>query len=308
MIFVDKFKSLDTMYTLKNDILKIDVNKNGAELCKINGIKNNLDFMWNANPDVWGSYAPNLFPIIGALKEDTYLFENKLYKLPKHGFVRHNQQIEFYEQTKNSLIFKLSHNNNSLKVYPFKFEFYIEFKLIDSTIEVCHTVNNIDNKPIYFSVGGHPAFKCPVFENESYDDYSLEFEHIENSKTHLININNGLISSKTKRVFENSKVLPLKHDLFNDDALIFKDLKSKKVTLKSALNGDILSVHYNDFPYLGIWAKPNGNFVCIEPWLGIADSAYTNQNFSEKEGILTLEADKTFKASYHIEIHKSHLV
>jgi galactose mutarotase-like enzyme len=308
MIFVDKFKSLDTMYSLKNDILKIDVNKIGAELCKINGIKNNIDFMWNANPDVWGSYAPNLFPIIGALKEDTYLFENNPYKLPKHGFVRHNKHIELYEQTENSLIFKLSHNENSLKVYPFKFEFYIAFKLTDNIIEVSHTVKNIDNKPIYFSVGGHPAFKCPVFENESYDDYSLEFEHIEDSKTHLINMNNGLISSKTKHVFENTKVLSLKHDLFNDDALIFKDLKSKKVTLKSALNGDILSVRYDDFPYLGIWAKPNGNYICIEPWLGIADSEDTNQNFTEKEGILRLGAGKTFNTSYHIEIHNSHLV
>jgi galactose mutarotase-like enzyme len=161
---------------------------------------------------------------------------------------------------------------------------------------------------MYFSLGGHPAFKCPVHENENYDDYILEFEHTETSKTHLINMENGLISSKTKSVFNDSNSIPLKHDLFNEDALIFKDLKSKKVTLKSNKNGDILSVSYHDFPYLGIWAKPNGNYVCIEPWLGIADSETTNQNFKEKEGILTLDANKTFKAAYNIEIHNSHLV
>ncbi len=296
------------MHTLQNDKLKISIKKTGAELCKITSIKNNTDFMWHADPDVWGSYAPNLFPIIGALKDDTYVFENEKYELPKHGFVRHNEDVILHEQTKNSLTFKLVSNDTLFTNYPFKFEFYITYTLTDNTIAVTHTVKNTDNKTMYFSVGGHPAFKCPVFENEAYDDYSLEFEHPENSRTHLINMENGLISSKSKPVFNNSNTIPLKHDLFNEDALILKDLKSKSVTLKSSKSGAILSVNYQDFPYLGIWAKPNGNYVCIEPWLGIADSETTNQNLKEKEGIIALDANKTFKATYNIEIHNSHLV
>lgn len=296
------------MYTLQNDKLKITVKKTGAELCSIASIKNKTEFMWDANPDIWGSYAPNLFPIIGALKDNTYIFEDKKYTLPKHGFVRNNNDVELHEQTENSLTFKLISNESLQKVYPFKFEFYMTYTLKNNIIEVIHTIKNLDSKTMYFSVGGHPAFKCPVYENENYDDYILKFEHTETSKTYLINMENGLISSKTKSVFNDSKSIHLKHDLFNEDALIFKDLKSKKVTLKSNKNGDILSVSYHDFPYLGIWAKPNGNYVCIEPWLGIADSETTNQNFKEKEGILTLDANKTFKAAYNIEIHNSHLV
>lgn len=296
------------MYTLKNDILEIAVNKVGAELCKITGIKNQIDFMWNANPHVWGSYAPNLFPIIGALKNDTYIFNNLHYKLPKHGFVRHNEAIELFKKTENSLVFKLTYSEDSLKVYPFKFELLIAFTLTDNNIEIKHTVKNLDDETLYFSLGGHPAFKCPVFKNEVYEDYALEFEHPENSKTHLINMENGLISANTKPVFNNSRSLALTHNLFNDDALIFKDLKSKKVTLKSASNGDILSVTYNDFPYLGIWAKPNGDYVCIEPWLGIADNETTNQKLETKEGILKLAAKSTFNASYIIEINKTHLL
>ncbi len=119
---------------------------------------------------------------------------------------------------------------------------------------------------------------------------------------------NGLISSKTEAVFNNSNKLPLTHDLFNRDALVFKDLKSRKVTIKSCKNGAILSMDYNDFPYLGIWAKPSGNYVCIEPWLGIADNETTNQNLKYKEGILCLASNNTFKATYNIEIHNNHLV
>ena len=296
------------MFTLESKKLKIAVKKTGAELFKITSIKDDIDFMWDANPEVWGSYAPNLFPIIGALKDDTYLFENQKYTLSKHGFIRNNDKVTLQEQSQNSLTFKLSYDEDSLKIYPFKFEFLITYQLIDNIITITHTIKNYDDKTMYFSLGGHPAFKCPVYNNETYSDYYLEFEHTENSETHLINLKNGLISNKTKPVFNNSNSLTLKHDLFNEDALIFKDLKSKKVTLKSKSHGAILSFSYKDFPYLGIWAKPEGDYVCIEPWLGIADSEYTNQNLKEKEGILTLMPQQTFKASYSIEIHNSHLI
>ena len=297
-----------TMYTLQNELLKIAVKKTGAELCKITGIKHNTNFMWDGNPDVWSGIAPNLFPIIGALKNDTYLFEGKTYTLPKHGFIRHNTNLEVVEQTNKTLTFKLTYSEELLKIYPFKFEFYISYILTENTLEIKHTIKNIDTTPLYFSLGGHPAFKCPVFENETYEDYFLEFEHSENSKTHCINMADGLISSKTKPVFDNTNILPLKHNLFNEDALVFKDLKSRSVCLKSKLQGDILTVSYPDFPYLGIWAKPTGDYVCIEPWLGIADHENTNQNFITKEGVLKLEAGKTFVASYSVSIGKAHLI
>ncbi|TGV00414.1 aldose 1-epimerase family protein [Flavivirga rizhaonensis] len=295
------------MYTLENEKLKIAVKKTGAELCKITSVKKDIDFMWDANPKVWGSYAPNLFPIIGALKDGAYFFENNIYNLPKHGLVRNNDKLVLQEQNQNFLTFKLNYDKDSLKIYPFKFEFLITYQLIDNILTITHTINNLDDKTMYFSLGGHPAFKCPVFNNEAYNDYYLEFEYTESSKTHLINMKNGLISDKTKPVFNKSNTLALKHDLFNEDALIFKDLKSKRVTLKSKSHGSILTVSYEDFPYLGIWAKPDGDYVCIEPWLGIADNESTNQNLKEKEGILTLMPKKTFIASYSIEIHNIHL-
>lgn len=295
------------MYSIENNKLKISVKKTGAELCEISSVKNHTDFMWHANPDVWGSFAPNLFPVIGNLKNGGYILDNKTYTLPKHGFIRNNKAVQLLEQTPESLTFGLSYSEDLLKIYPFKFEFSIRYVLKENSVKVIHTVKNLDTKTMYFSLGGHPAFKCPVYKNENYSDYFLEFEHNETSKTHLINTENGLISPTTKPVFNNSNILNLKHELFNDDALIFKDLASRKVALKSKNKGTILSFEYNDFPYLGIWAKPNGNYVCIEPWLGIADNENTNQNIKTKEGILTLDAEKTFKASYTIEIDESQL-
>ncbi len=296
------------MFSIKNDLLSISVKKTGAELCKITSEKHATEFMWNANPDVWSGFAPNLFPIIGALKNNSYFFNNKKYSLPKHGFLRNNSNFTIHKVTENNLSFKLSYDEELLKIYPFKFEFYISYTLNGSTIEVSHTVKNLDDKTMYFSLGGHPAFKCPVFNDEDYSDYFLEFEHSEASKRHLINLDSGLANGKTRPVFNQSNILPLNHDMFHEDAFIFKDLKSKTVFLKSKKHGTILSFSYDDFPYLGIWAKPTGNYVCIEPWLGIADNENTDQDFTTKEGILSLTPKDHFSASYTIEIHNSHLV
>jgi galactose mutarotase-like enzyme len=295
-------------YTLQNNKLKIAVKEVGAELCQISSVQNVNEFMWDASPDVWANHAPNLFPIIGALKNDSFIFEGDTYNLVKHGFIRYNEDVKLLEQTKDSLTFKLKYNESTLKSYPFKFEFLITYKLTDNRIEIIHTVKNLDTKTMYFSVGGHPAFACPVYNNEAYDDYFLEFEHIENSERHLINMGNGLISSNTQPVFNHSNKIRLTHDLFNEDALVFKDLTSRKVTLKSDTYGAILTVSFNDFPYLGIWAKPTGDYVCIEPWLGIADHENTNQDLKTKEGILSLPANETFSAAYSIEIHNNPLV
>ncbi|KJD36307.1 aldose epimerase [Tamlana sedimentorum] len=296
------------MHTLKNDKLKIAIKNIGAELCEISSVKHNTQFMWDANPDVWGSFAPNLFPVIGALKNGSLTFEGETYNTPRHGFIRHSKDITLYNKTDNSLTFKLKSNAELLKIYPFKFEFLITFTLTDNTLNVSHTVKNTDTKTMYFSLGGHPAFKCPVFENEAYDDYFLEFEHKENSSRYLIELGSGLILNETEPVFNNDNILPLKHELFDVDALVFKDLKSRKISINSKNNGKVLTVSYPKFNYMGIWAKPNGDYVCIEPWLGIADNVNASGNLKEKEGILSLEAGSAFEASYSIEIEDKHLV
>jgi galactose mutarotase-like enzyme len=100
--------------------------------------------------------------------------------------------------------------------------------------------------------------------------------------------------------------LPLRNDLFDNDALIFKTLKSRKVSLKSHPSNQILTVDYQDFNYLGIWAKPNAPFVCIEPWLGIADHENTDGDFLKKDGLIALPKGEIFIADYSIEIGYSH--
>lgn len=296
------------MYSLKNNLLKINIKKLGAELCNITSVRNNTEFLWQANPYIWGSHAPNLFPIIGSMKDDSYIYNNKTYHMPKHGFVRHNDNFTVENQTDSSIRFQLISNDELFTYYPFLFEFTITYTLSENRLTINHSVKNLDTKPLYFSIGGHPAFNCPLFQNENYTDYYLEFDKTEHSESYILNMENGLLTNKTKPAFADGNKINLRPDLFNEDALIFKDLKSKNVSLNHKTKGKILSVSFENFKQLGIWAKPNAPYVCIEPWLGIADNEATNQNIETKEGILKLETESEFKASYSIEITQSHLV
>lgn len=289
------------MQRLENEKFRIAVQTLGAELCQIQSKSTGKDYMWNADPAVWGSYAPVLFPAIGAIKDGFVLIKGKAYKVPRHGFVRNNPNVKLVAKTENSLTFGLTYSEQTLEIYPYPFEFLITYTLEENKITVDHKVVNHSDEPMLFSLGAHPAFKCPVNEGELYDDYYLEFEKIETAPTWLLE-KDGLVGKKTKPVLENTNVLPLTPHLFDNDALIFKNLASQSVSLKSKTSSQVVHVSYAGFPYLGIWAKPNAHFVCIEPWLGIADNADSGHNFETKEGILSLAARKTFNASYSIEI------
>jgi galactose mutarotase-like enzyme len=285
----------------RNTELEIAVRRPGAELFSIKSLKSGIEYMWGQDPAVWNSTAPNLFPIVGGLRDNTFLWKGEKYILQKHGFIRENSAVLLTGITADSLTFGMASSKETLKIYPFEFDFSIKFALEGTKIKVIHTVTNPGNSTIYFSVGGHPGFKCPIHADEKYDDYYLEFDVNENSSTWLLH-ENGTVLDQTAPVFSNSKIIPLTHELFSKDALIFKDLKSRKVTLRSRKSKQALSVSFDDFPYLGIWAKTNGNYVCIEPWCGIADKFDTDQRLETKEGIVQLAAGAVFEVAYVIEI------
>ena len=287
----------------KNSKIEIAVRQPGAELSSIKSLKSGIEYMWGCDPLIWNSTAPILFPIVGGLKDDSYILNGEKYSLKKHGFIRDNPQLQLTGITTDSLTFGMSSNKDTRKIYPFDFEFSIHFILEGSKVRVIHQITNTGNAVLYFSLGGHPGFKCPVHSWENYEDYYLEFETPENSSTWLLHENGTLLDEKAP-VFNNSNIIPLTHELFSKDALIFKDLKSRKVTLRSKKSEQTLSVSFEDFPYLGIWAKTNGDFVCIEPWLGIADKWDTDQHFENKEGVLQLAAGELFEAEYIVEIQE----
>lgn len=288
-------------HKLVSSDLSIEVNEIGMELCSIKSNLSQTEYIWQADPTIWKGSAPVLFPIIGALKNGYTLINGKEYSMPKHGLVRNSTKPKLIEKSESSLKFRLTWDHESLQNYPFKFELDMVFRLEGKTLTIEHIVTNLGNEIMPYSIGAHPAFNCPLVGGEEYEDYSLEFEQKETDFTWMVEPN-GLIGLDQKLVLDNTKTLPLNKHLFDDDALIFKGLKSREVKLCHKSKGAILSVKFDDFDYLGIWAKPGAPFVCIEPWLGIGDSSDSNQNFTEKEGLLFVEPNQGETKSYSITV------
>lgn len=279
---------------ISNSKLSVQIKSKGAELFSLKNNVTQREFIWEGNSDFWGKHSPVLFPIVGTLKNNTYRFENKEYQLPRHGFAR-DLEFKIVYQTENEVIFSLSSDENTAKLFPFKFELQMHYILIDATLKLSYSVKNLDNKTLPFSIGAHPAFALP-FE---FENYSLQFEHQETLKS--CTLENDLLSDKTFEIELENKNLPLSYSLFANDALIFKTLKSKFITIVETEN-PILKISFSDFENLGIWTKPNAKFICIEPWLGYSDTIHSNGNLSEKDGIQIVKENQTFCCSFSIEI------
>ncbi|MEL7161034.1 MAG: aldose 1-epimerase family protein [Bacteroidota bacterium] len=289
-------------HTIENHRLRIAVEDVGAELASLVVFENGLEYIWQADPAVWGSSAPVLFPIIGVLKNGTTTIDGKQYRIPKHGMVRRNDQLELFYHSEDRLTFRMCWSEETLKTFPYKFDFRVTYRVRNEHVIVYHEIFNADDREIHFCLGGHPAFNVPLREGEAYADHFLRFESTEDSRSYRV-MPDGTIGANTRAVpWQADGVLPLTHDLFAEDALVFKDLNSPSVTLASRVSGDLLKVDYAGWTQLGVWAKPNGDFVCIEPWLGLADSHDSDGEFVNKEGIISLGVGETFEMSYDIKV------
>lgn len=277
---------------ITNGFLTASFNALGAELISLKTEKR--EYIWNGNPDFWGKHSPILFPIVGALKDDTFFYQNKTYQLPRHGFAR-EKQFEVIEHKEDKIVFSLKNDAETLKIYPFCFELRIEYQLHQNILDVKYWVQNTDRDKMYFSIGGHPAFQL----SENFENHALEFE--TNSALHFSLLNQNLLEHETAHLTLQDKKLPLSYELFEQDALVFcnQDIQAISITDQGKT---ILKVHFEQFPDLGLWTKSNAPFICIEPWFGYADVVSTNQNLTTKEGIQQLEANQIFTAQYAIEI------
>jgi galactose mutarotase-like enzyme len=279
--------------TLSNSELTATINTFGAELISIKN-NSNREYIWEGNPNYWGKHSPILFPIVGSLKNNNYIYNNSIYNLPRHGFAR-EMDFEVKEKTDLEVVFSLKQTGATLEKYPFNFELQISYTLTNSVLKIGYKVINNNDFSMPFSIGAHPAFALP----SDFKNYELLFEKSE--KLIVSTLENDLISNATYILPMENNSLRLNYSLFENDALVFKTIASKSVTITEN-KIPFLKVHYNDFPSLGIWTKSQAPFICIEPWIGYADTIENNGNLEDKEGIQILGENQTFETNYLIEI------
>lgn len=292
------------MYILENDCLKIGINSKGAELKSLINKNDNTERFWTGNPEYWDGSSPVLFPIVGKLKNHQYNFEGKTYGMPMHGFAS-NEEFKIIDKGINFVTYELEWNSETYKIYPFKFKLQIKYILNNKELKVEYKVVNTDEREMYFALGAHPGFKCPIFDNETLEDYYVEFEVENETAVRKLLAPNNYFSHNTERVFESGNIMNLSLELFKNNAIIMKDIKSKYIVLKSRKNPTELKFSFDEFPVLAIWSpKTLSPFVCFEPWGSHSDYDDFNGEFREREGTITLEKGSEFNKKFTIEINK----
>ena len=279
--------------TISNSNLTAQIKHLGAELFSLKN-NQNKEYIWEGNPTFWGKHSPILFPIVGSLKNNSYSINEVKYELNRHGFAR-EMEFELIKKSEESAIFSLISTLETKKAYPFDFELQICYSLKDNKLTIDYKVINKNETTMPFAIGAHPAFAFPG----NFEDYNLEFQQDEILNYYLLE--EGLISNATNELQLKNNQLGLNYQLFEKDALVFKTLKSKSITIFKNTN-PILKVNFTDFPNLGIWTVVNAPFLCIEPWFGYSDTLNEYDDFSKKEGIQLLGKKKTFESNYSIEI------
>lgn len=290
-------------YTLKNKKLTVVFESKGATL---HSIKDNdgVEYLWEGNPEYWSGQAPVLFPICGSIRDDKAQIGNrKQTNMPRHGVVR-KKEFKCVEQTENSILFEIESNEEMLAQYPYEFKLGINYILEGKKITTRYIIENKDKEIMPFQIEGHPGFHCPLYKEESYEDYELVFEQKETCTVPTPVTETGLIDMEHRSEFlKDTDTLPLKHDLFSVDAVILDQLKSRAVTLKSKKHNKGIRIDFNQFPYLILWSTAKeADFVALEPWIGLSTCSDEGDKFEEKRNIQYAQAGEVKEYEFHINI------
>ena len=285
------------IYEIKNKYLTAKINSLGAELFSVKQNSNDCEFIWQGDEKYWKGHAPVLFPFCGRNLDSTYEYNGEKYSILIHGLARYNEFSLFF-QKENAITLKLVSNEETLKIYPFKFEFYVAFSLNKNELKIEYLVKNTDTKELIFAYGFHPGFNVPIDGVGSFEDYYLELTKNTYPLRKLID---GLDANEDKNVEFKDKIFKLNHEAFNYDQ--FYRSESDVVTLKSNLNKNHITVTYSGMTSLGLWKKDHSDapYICIEPWYGFPGSFNKYDSLEIRKEMIHLESGKEFKNSINIE-------
>ncbi len=290
------------LHAIQNDFLSVTVNERGAELWSILN-RDGTEYLWQGSERYWGDRALTIFPFVARLWQGRYRMDGLEYEMPIHGFAPTSPFV-LAEKTDERMVFELTDDNDTWEQYPRHFVFRAVYQLEGSELAVTYEVENRDEKPMYFGLGGHPGFNVPLENEKSFEDYRLRFSEacepvrIGFSEDCFVN------GSDAPYALEHGCLLPLHHGLFDKDAIVLKNM-AREVTIEAEGGQHSVTVSYPDLPYLGIWHMPKTDapYVCIEPWSSLPASQEQTTVFEEKTDLIRLESGKTYRNRWTIRIH-----
>ncbi|WMJ86362.1 aldose 1-epimerase family protein [Anaerocolumna sp. MB42-C2] len=297
----EKGMGINMNYTIENEILSITISTRGAKLQSILE-RDGTEYLWQGDENTGPDKAPNIFPYVARLTEGKYYYNGKYYEMPIHGFVK-GSELKVIYYTKETIVFFMSNNTETRKMYPFMFSYLVRYKLDGKKLYIKYEVINQDDKTMYFGLGGHPEFRVPIEDFLQFEDYYMEFYDKKDLMRVGISENNFVNGIDKPFSLRENKYLDLKHELFNNDVIILKKM-SKSITLTSDLGRKGVVVSYPQMKYLGIWHKPKikVNYVCIEPWTSLPSREGITEDITKQKDLISLEAGLSYTNTWSIAI------
>ncbi len=287
------------IYTIENEFISVKINDIGAEMVSLVRKDNGTEYLWQGDPTYWAGSAPNLFPIVGRLTDGKYTYQGKTYEMLLHGFTR-KMPLTLVEQKADSIRFTISADEETMKIYPFDFEYSVAFYLNGDTVRTEYTAKNNGENTMYFTFGGHGGYNIPFSGDEKFENYYLQFE--KGAKLDRLIMEECFMTDEVVPYeLEQGDRKHLQHDMFDDDAVVLENTGGK-VTLTSDNDSRSVTVEFPDMKYVGFWHTQyvEAPFVCIEPWMGLPAYHKVVDDFETKRDMTALEKGESFTT--HVDV------
>lgn len=290
------------IFVIENDRLRVSVDSLGCEIVSIVGKTDGCEYLWGGDAQFWAQHAPTMFPICGRLQDGKYTYRGKTYEMNLHGFARH-AEFTIAEKTATSISMRLTDTEELYQIYPFHFAFTVTHTLEGDTVRTSYAVENHSEADMPFAVGGHPGYNLPLGGEGTFEDCYIEFAYAAPARS-LVMTDRCLLTEDTAAfALEDGVRLPLRHTLFDHDAIFLVDM-AKSVTLRSRVSPKFVKMEYDDMKYLGLWHKPQTEapYVCIEPWTSVPAYDGKIDDLETKRDMMHLPAGESAHLGYSITI------
>jgi len=260
------------------------------------------EYLWYGDPTFWGERAPILFPTVSVAKNNVMSHDGVEYPMPMHGFARH-KAFEPILQTPDKVAFALKEDSDTLTMYPFRFRLVAEYTVTEGGFSAMFTTENCDEKPMTYCIGGHPGFRCPLYDEDVFSDYQLQFSDVQGA---------SLIGTKKESLTPDfpylkkleGNILPLSYEVFENDTLMFENLPSSLVKYVSTKTGHGIAFDFIGFQALAVWTRCDleAPFVCLEPWNGMPPSPEETTEARSKKYARTLQPGQSHTVGYKVTV------
>lgn len=261
----------------------------GAQLISLKD-NSGTEYIWQRDPEYWGKCSPLLFPVVGNCRNNQTIIDDRIYTIEKHGFCR-ERDFEVCRESPSKAVFSMCDTPETHKAYPYAFCLSLEYELKDGALSMEYSVKNMDRDTMWYCIGAHPGFNCPMEEGYTFEDYELVFEKEEDTVSVPYDLDLLHFDPSKPGIRLNHKSsLPLKREMFANDAVFFDRLKSREVSLLNSVTGHGIKMSFPGFDTIAFWTlcPAPSPYLCFEPWNGSGIYAHEDDQLSHRHHVQSL--------------------